>query len=137
MIKNNFFLHTLIKKKRKEIFSLKKVLVCSMLFGGRSLNTLKLFSEKCFIIFPVSAPLGRFSHRVALSVRPCVRVRHWMQFFQASHWPSGHMNSSRSLIGPPSASVTGSLCLSHTVCVGHRQSMSVTDNHCLSQAVCV
>ena len=36
-----------------------------------------------------------------------------------------------------SASVTGSLCLSQTVCVCHRQSMSVWYNLCLSQAVCV
>ena len=27
------------------------------------------------MIFTESAPLGRFSHRVAVSVRPCVRVR--------------------------------------------------------------
>ena len=34
-------------------------------------------------------------------------------------------------------SVTGSLCLSQAVCVGHRQSVSVTDSLCLSQTIFV
>ena len=33
--------------------------------------------------------------------------------------------------------VTDSLCLSYTVCVGHRESVSVTDILCLSHIVCV
>ena len=50
-------------------------------------------------IFTNSAPLGRVSHRVAMSVCLSVCLRHWVQFFfKASHWPSDHMTRSRPLI---------------------------------------
>ena len=44
--------------------------------------------------------LGRFFHRVAMSVHVCVCVSpsHAI-FFKTSHWPSGHMIRSRPLIG--------------------------------------
>ena len=52
-------------------------------------------------IFKDSA-LGRFFHRVAMSV--CQRIclsPSLAIFFEASHWPSGHMIRSRPLIGRP------------------------------------
>ena len=58
-------------------------------------------------IFTELALLGRFSHRVSMSVRPSIRpsIRGYAPlgavFFKAFHWPLGHMISSRPLIGPP------------------------------------
>ena len=55
-------------------------------------------------IFTNSAPLGRVGHRVAMSVcmSGCLCAPSSAVFSQASHWPWGHMISSRPLIGPPS-----------------------------------
>ena len=65
-------------------------------------------------IFTEWAPLGRFSHRVAMSLCVCVcaiesqgskggprGAKQSPIVFEASHWPSGHMISSSPLIGPP------------------------------------
>ena len=59
-----------------------------------------------FYIFSESAPLGRFSHRVAMSGWLCVCLRHWVQFFLGL--PLAHLISSRPLIGRPP----------HIVCMG-------------------
>ena len=59
--------------------------------------------EKCKVsepIFTESAPLGGFSYRVAMSM--CASAPLGAVFYEAFHWPSGHMISSRPLIGPPS-----------------------------------
>ena len=50
-------------------------------------------------IFKESA-LGQFFHRVAMSV--CLMSHFQVISFEASHWPSGHIISSRPLIGQPS-----------------------------------
>ena len=44
--------------------------------------------------------LGRFFHRVAMSVFLCI-CPFSCNFFEASHWPSGHMIRSWPLIGRP------------------------------------
>ena len=54
-----------------------------------------------FVIFTESSQLGRFSHRVAMSVEMWLCAIGCSFFFEASQWPSGHMISSRPLIGPP------------------------------------
>ena len=51
-------------------------------------------------LFSKNRPLGRFFHRVAMSV--CGMSPFHVIFFEASHWPSGHMINSRPLIGQPS-----------------------------------
>ena len=57
--------------------------------------------ERC--IFTNSAPLGRVGHRVAMSVcvSVCLFAPSGAVFFEASHWPSGHMTRSWPLIGQP------------------------------------
>ena len=52
---------------------------------------------ECELIFTESAPLGRFSHRVAMSVCVIVCAIGCNFFPEASHWPWDHMVSSRSL----------------------------------------
>ena len=61
-------------------------------------------------VFKESA-LGRFFHRVAMSVCPsvCLCVPFHAFFFEASHWPSGHMTRSRPLIGQPQVQASGYL----------------------------
>ena len=56
------------------------------------------------IIFTEMAPLGRFSHRVAMSVclSGCLFAPSDAVFLEASHWPWDHMIISRPLMGPPS-----------------------------------
>ena len=49
------YLNALLYKILQNIQS-KKVLVCSMVFEGSPLNTLKHFSAKCFIIFFIKVP---------------------------------------------------------------------------------
>ena len=39
--------------------------------------------------FSKNLPLGRFFHRVAMSM--CILSPFHVTFFEASHWPSGHM----------------------------------------------
>ena len=52
-------------------------------------------------IFKESA-LGRFFHRVVMSVHISIYISPFhVIFFEASHWPSGHMIRSRPLIGRP------------------------------------
>ena len=59
-------------------------------------------------IFKESA-LGRFFHRVAMSVYVfiCFPSPFHVIFFEASHWPSGHMIRSRPLIGRPPLLIVG------------------------------
>ena len=56
------------------------------------------------ILFSKNRPLGRFFHIVAMSVylSVCLFVPFSCYFFEASHWPSDPMISSRPLIGQPS-----------------------------------
>ena len=64
------------------------------------------------LIFTNSAPLGRVGHRVAMSVcvsvclSVCVCAPSSAVFFEASHWPSGHMTRSWPLIGQPRPPLT-------------------------------
>ena len=63
-----------------------------------SLCTVRWFEEKKYI-FKESA-LGRFFHRVAMSVYVSIYLSPFhVIYFEASHWPSGHMIRSRPLIG--------------------------------------
>ena len=50
MVGNIFFTY-FDKKKHNKTFSQKNVLVCSMVFGGGPLNTLKLFLPKILDFF--------------------------------------------------------------------------------------
>ena len=47
--------------------------------------------------------LGRFFDRVTMCIylSVCLSVTFLCNFFEASHWPSGHLIRSRPLIGPP------------------------------------
>ena len=62
-------------------------------------KSLFFFINLDFYLFKELA-LGRFFHRVAMCVS--VLSPFYVTFSEASHWPSGHMFSSRPLIGQPS-----------------------------------
>ena len=76
---------------------------------------LKKVSKITLNYFQSIGPLGRCFHRVAMSV--CLSVYPLVIFFEASHWPSGHMINTRPLIGHPSFTIKISTPSPLRICV--------------------
>ena len=84
-------------------------------------------------------PLGRFIHRVAMSVYICIYMSPPQAiFFEASHWPSDHMISSR----PPPSSPSPPrffliICFWYCCYYPHKLRDSVVSGMCMPTPVCL
>ena len=74
--------------------------------------------------FSKNPPLGRFLHRVTMSV--CLLSPSHAIFFEAPHWPSGHMIRSRPLICQPSPLRPSKFFFSNSTLKKNKKNIKIT-----------